>query len=87
MLKPGERFGLVAVGREADVPAEDRLPAVGRGPEGQAQAKERSLEDAVLAVAEEIREREPGIRVGERERGGQVVEQAVPDLACLGGRE
>ena len=85
--EPGERLGLVAVGREADVPAEDRLPAVGRGPERQAEAEERALEDAVLAVAEELGEREPGIRVGEREGRGQVVEQAVPDLARLGGRE
>ena len=85
--EPGERLGLVAVGRETDVPAEDRLPAVCRSPEGKAQAKERPLEDAVLPVTEEIREREPCIRVGERERGRQVVEQAVPDLARLGGRE
>ena len=83
----GERLGLVAVGREADVPAEDRLPPVGRGPERQAQTQERPLEDAVLSVAEEIRERESGIGVGEGERRGQVVEQTVADLACLGGGE
>ena len=85
--QPLERRRLVAVGGNADVPAEDGLPPVGCGTEREPQPQVRPLEDAVLAVAQELGKGAPRVVVGERERRRQIVEQAVVDLAGLGGGE
>ncbi len=59
-------------------------PAVGRRPERGADPQVRAAKDAVLRMVEERRERLAFARVGERERGGQILGEVRAQ--ALGGK-
>ena len=71
----GVSLGLVTVGRKGGPPVEVPLPLRAGGPERQPQPHVRALEDAVFRIFEELRQRPSRLGVGERERGGEVVDQ------------
>lgn len=86
--QPLERLGLMAVGNEIlRQPVQVHSPvAAGRG-EREAEPDVRALEHALMRVADEVDQGGLGVRVGEREGGGEVVGQAFPQVVGLQGRQ
>ena len=81
--QPGERGGLMPVRGGAFVPFQRIAPAVLSRPERQPQPHIRAAEHSEPGILQEVVEDAPGIRVGEREGGAEVVEQAALDRVGL----
>ena len=78
--EPAECLCLVTIRRVSFVPAQVVLPPVLGGPERDACADERPAEDPRAGIGEEFRQGDTGVRVGEGERGGEVIGQGRADL-------
>jgi hypothetical protein len=75
------------VGSWAGVPLQVLAPTVGRRAKRQPDPDVGATEHARGRVAQKGVEHPTGVRVGQRERGAQVVEQVVGDRGGLGERE
>ncbi len=83
--QPLERLGLMLVrGEVRRHPLQMAAPAVGRRPERRTDPQVGAAKDAMLGMVEERRERLTFARVGERERGGQILGEVRPQ--ALGGK-